>query len=258
MDAQLAAKGGRGFLVLDEVLDVRPPRDYAGIDLAHLGTVAAMDPRRTGRFERGDLAAFAHAHVAAIAAERSVDSDSKARARCTLLLWNDLARPGGVESFVAWGLALCTANDSATLGLSDPSIVSWDSVRAIHRLFAVRSGLGADLAPFFELLARAARDIPAMPSASSSSSTSSSSMLSLSAASPSPPPSSSSSSSASDRAKAKADATPPTATAATPAIEADVRTVPARVVAEFVRHFALGFVDFFEDLGFVPSIPLDK
>jgi len=45
----------------------------------------------------------------------------------------------------------------------DPNLVSWDSMRDLHRLFCVRHGLGLDLPSFFDLLERAAEEQGAVP-----------------------------------------------------------------------------------------------
>lgn len=282
--AQLAARGADA-LVLGQVLEVQPPREYR-VDLRHLGTVYVLDAEHAGRVARAGLVAFANFYCEFRAGERSVDSDAKFQAYCTLRLWNDLARAGGVDAFVAWVTRLALCNDEAVLaargaptphhrpapasspasaassprtGASSSSssssprtatttsssspggspgggsstsrhgghghgahghrgaghagasageapCVSWDTVRDLHRLFAVRQGLGLDLQSFIDLLQRAA---PA-------------------------------------RGDAPAEA-----------CKGD-SAVPLKAVADFAREFALGFVQFLSDLGFTPNMPLDR
>jgi hypothetical protein len=153
-------------MVLGELLDVRPPREHP-LDLQHIGTVWTLDAqRRCGRFDQDTLTGFANFYVAFREGERGVDADAKFAGYCTLQLWNELvAKPDGVEAFVAWVLALCARNDEAlaaegavATAAAAADFVTWDSVRDLHRLFNVRQGLGHDLPAFFDLLQRAAEE----------------------------------------------------------------------------------------------------
>lgn len=290
--AQLAARG-TDALVLGQVLEVQPPREYR-VDLRHLGTVYVLDAEHAGCVARAGLVAFANFYCEFRAGERSVDSDAKFQAYCTLRLWNDLARAGGVDAFVAWVTRLALCNDEAVAAArgaptphhrtapasaassprggaggasittmssprssprsrssspggspggggsrhgghghgghghrgmasraghaghagagtgagagADAPCVSWDTVRDLHKLFAVRQGLGLDLQSFIDLLQRAG---PARGDAPAES--------------------------------CKGDS-----------------AVPLKAVADFAREFALGFVQFLSDLGFTPNMPLDR
>ena len=112
VDSQLALHRRSDALVLGDVLETQPPREYA-LDLQHLGTVYAVDADHEGVFKRDAMLRFANFYCLFRAAERSVDSDSKFQAYCTLRLWNDLSREHGVDDFVAWVTRLVLHNDQA-------------------------------------------------------------------------------------------------------------------------------------------------
>eukprot|EP00727_Mastigamoeba_balamuthi_P002527 m51a1_g12271 hypothetical protein (200) ;mRNA; f:215703-216436 len=149
----------RSHLVLDELLAVQPPREHP-IDLAHLGTLYAVDTDKNGRFEEPEMVEFVKFYVTFRSNERSVDVDAKFQGYCTLRLWNDLAKPSGVDNFVKWIVHLAEENNGLVEFEDRPGerFVSSDSVRAIHRVLNMRAALGVDFQTFFDLMQNYAED----------------------------------------------------------------------------------------------------
>lgn len=174
VDQQIASLGYGNALSLGELYNVRLPDGYP-VDLQHLATVYAADTDKDGTFSRDDLCKFAVFYSAFRSGERTMDAETKFQALTTLRLWNDVSGEGGIAAFVAWIEKLTLADEAANaraallqarqMGLEDdgdpapppqsPGAVSQETVRDLHLLFSVRSGLGLDSGAFLDLLIKA-------------------------------------------------------------------------------------------------------
>jgi len=245
--SQLAACNRTDSLVLGNVLEVQVPREY-GLDLHHLGTVYAIDADHSGKFSKESLIKFANFYCTFRATERSVDSDSKFQAYCTLRLWNDLSRENGVEEFVGWVSRLILANDQAIFDAKHVSPVaqpealpavsranSSDTVSPVSSRRNV-SAMGRTQAVFDPDFVSwdSMRDLHKLFCVRHGLGLDLPSFFDLL-----------------ERAAEEQGAAPAEG-------RQNDSSVPLKTVLEFAKHFALGFVAFLTDLGFSPNMPLDK
>jgi len=149
----------RDYLVLDQIMQIQPPRENP-IDLSHLGTLYIMDKRLCGRFYYEDLLDFGEIYCTQAAATRSYDSQSKFKAYCTLHMWNEVCKPGGIEEFVAWFGKLLAENVPLQYFDEHPTVpfLSGDTIKTMHSILGIKKTYGVDFQTFFDLMQRVAEE----------------------------------------------------------------------------------------------------
>jgi len=147
------------YLTLDQMLQFQPPRENP-IELSHLGTLYVMDKRLSGRFYFDDLLDFAEVYCAQVAQNRSYDFRSKFQAYCTLHMWNDLCKHGGIDEFVTWFVKLFTENMPLKKFDMHPDVefLPSDSIKTMHQILAIKSTYGVEFQTFFDLMQRVAEE----------------------------------------------------------------------------------------------------
>eukprot|EP00026_Physarum_polycephalum_P009953 Phypoly_transcript_10093.p1 GENE.Phypoly_transcript_10093~~Phypoly_transcript_10093.p1 ORF type:complete len:228 (+),score=17.92 Phypoly_transcript_10093:535-1218(+) len=147
------------YLTLDQMLQFQPPRENP-IDLSHLGTLYVMDKRLSGRFYFEDLMDFAEVYCAQVAQNRSYDFQSKFQAYCTLHMWNDLCKHGGIDDFVNWFVKLFSENMPVKKfeGHPDVEFLPSDTIKTMHQILAIKSTYGVEFQIFFDLMQRVAEE----------------------------------------------------------------------------------------------------
>jgi len=149
----------RDYLVLDQIMQVQPPRENP-IDLQHIGALYIMDKRLCGRFYYEDLLDFGDLYCIQTAAARLYDAQSKFKAYCTLQMWSELCKPGGIEEFVAWFGRLLSENMTLQYFDEHPTVpfLPADTVKTMHSIMAIKKLYGMDFQEFFSLMQRVAEE----------------------------------------------------------------------------------------------------
>jgi len=149
----------RDYLVLDQIIQIQPPRE-SPIDLTHLGTLYIMDKRMCGRFYYEDLLDFGETYLTQASATRAYDLQSKFQAYCTLHMWNEVTKPGGVEEFVTWFGRLLAENQPLQYFDEHPTVsfLHSDTIKTMHLILGIKKTYGVDFQIFLDLMQRAAEE----------------------------------------------------------------------------------------------------
>jgi len=141
------------------MLQIQPPRENP-VDLSHLGTLYLMDKRLSGRFYAEDLYDFAEIYAAQAAYNKTYDFQSKFQAYCTLLMWNEVCKPGGIDEFVEWFGKLFAENLSVQHfeGHADTEFLPGDTIKTMHQILGIKKTYGVDVQSFFDLMQRVAEE----------------------------------------------------------------------------------------------------
>jgi len=145
------------YLVLDQVLQMQPFREQP-VDVAHLGTLFCLDENKDGRFSEAEFGKFA----AQFSGKKSFSHDFQMhlQAFCTLHMWNEVTKEGGVEMFVEWFGKLLQENsmDWRQFRGTREIFLDGDTVRTLHRLLNIKLMYGYSFDNFFGLMQRVAEE----------------------------------------------------------------------------------------------------
>ncbi|KAM9949685.1 hypothetical protein ACTFIW_002549 [Dictyostelium discoideum] len=149
----------RGYLLLDELLQMQPPREST-IDICHLGTLFVIDKRRTGRFYHNDILEFARTYASqALLNGRKDDFQSKFQAYCTLKMWNEISKDRD-EIFVEWFTKLFTENPNYIQKFDQHSetYLTSDAINKMYQILSIKNYYGGDFRSFLDLMQRSAEE----------------------------------------------------------------------------------------------------
>jgi len=151
----------RDYLVLDEVLQMEPPREST-IDICHLGTLFVIDKRLTGRFYENDILEFARTYASqALRNGSKEDFQSKFQAYCTLKMWNEISKPEGSDIFVEWFSKLFTENPNYIQKFKhhqDSVFLTSDAIKKMYQILSIKNYYGGDFRSFLDLMQRSAEE----------------------------------------------------------------------------------------------------
>ncbi|EFA78415.1 hypothetical protein PPL_09066 [Heterostelium album PN500] len=154
-------KNGKDYLVLDELLEMQPPRECT-IDTSHLGTLFAIDRRQTGRFYESDILEFSRLYASQLLQNGGKDDfQSKFQAYCTLKMWNEISKPEGTDLFVEWFSKLFTLNPNYVQTFKhhqDITFLTSDAINKMYQILSIKNYYGGDFRSFFDLMQRTAEE----------------------------------------------------------------------------------------------------
>ena len=147
--------GGRGHLVLDEVLQLKVPSGM-GVDVAHLGVLWVLDGDRDGRFSLGELRRFIELAGQRFKHYLPHEFESSMRGFCMLQLWESVRGEAGKAAFCEWFCKLLCENAPVQHFDQVPGVafIGRDTVQTVHALLQVQMMHDVGFQEFLDLLQR--------------------------------------------------------------------------------------------------------
>mmetsp|Transcript_43094 Transcript_43094/g.108847 ORF Transcript_43094/g.108847 Transcript_43094/m.108847 type:complete len:502 (-) Transcript_43094:78-1583(-) len=151
----------RKYLVLDQLSEMELSKTQAirdhWVDFTHIGTLAVLDKRKNGRFTLKDLLELAElCRKKETSYGSGTDFEMKFRGYCTLRMWHDMSRTGGVERFVLWFCTLFLQVSKSSLRRTDDKsrqvYINDAAVKTLHTILQIDTTYGMDFQNFLELM----------------------------------------------------------------------------------------------------------
>ncbi|KAF2072075.1 hypothetical protein CYY_006617 [Polysphondylium violaceum] len=153
--------GEGDYMVLDEVLQIQPPRETT-IDICHLGTLFVIDKNLTGRFYEADILYFTRTYASqALGSSGKDDFQSKFQAYCTLKMWNKISEHDGATTFVEWFSKLFTESPNYIQSFPhhpNSVFLTSDAIKKMYQILSIKNYYGGDFRSFLDLMQRSAEE----------------------------------------------------------------------------------------------------
>jgi len=157
-------ESGRGYLILDQLLLLEQRTEFhVRLDLSHLGLLFALDRTKDGKFDIDEILSFHDKIYSLQAADHSnhnFDARAHLQAYCSLLMFNKVSEPNGIEVFSIWLGNLLAANLGLEQFRSRPMLpfLRSDTIKTLHQVLNIQEFYGIDFQAFFDLLQQAAEE----------------------------------------------------------------------------------------------------
>jgi len=152
-------ESNRDYLVLSEVLRLKPPDDIA-IDFRRIGNLFALDQDKDGRFTFDEMINFAQMCKQRQSEYKPHELQQMLQASFTLNLWQYVCADEGEDNFLGWIGRLLYESQEVTHLENQPGqpFIKSDTVRDLYEIFNTKTTLGMDFQMIFDLMQQAGED----------------------------------------------------------------------------------------------------
>lgn len=151
------------FLVLDEVLMLKPPEDIP-IDFSHLGTLFILDEDLDGRVTMKEVHRFAELWANQQRYFRPHEYRSQMQAYCTMRMRAAVVQSGGISIVTGWLMRLLCNNQPVLQFDNHPDVefLCRDTIQTLHEILKIQDAYGYDFQAFFDLMQRTGEEMNIM------------------------------------------------------------------------------------------------